>query len=425
MSEQSMNSRHAFLIARRYRVLIGIVAAVGLLGGVGYAVMTPPKFTSQSLVVVPPGNISTEILIASSQPVISSAARTLGHGVSAQQLSQEISVQSATNNVLEITASGSSAEQVENAANAVAAEFVGYVGSTGSPVGKISAHILEMAVNATGTSLLKEMVTNAIIGVLAGVIIGFIIALQLSRNDRRLRTRDEISKAIGVPVLAAVSVSAPRDAAGWQKLAEDYEPSPVHAWRLRRALERALAMGASDRGPIEITVLSLSIDRKAVALGLQLAVVASSLGIPTALAVGHQQEAEYAAALRSAFIDQSTAMSRSRDNLLIIAHDNDGVPQLGAALTIVIAVVNSDSPQLPDSLHTASTILGVSAGVVTADQLARAASAVVDTGSRITGILVADPEPTDDTTGLVSSRSGQEHIKEAMSAADTRRGSRA
>jgi capsular polysaccharide biosynthesis protein len=420
-----MNSRHALLIARRYRVLIGIVAAAGLLGGAGYAVMTQPKFTSQSLVVVPPGNISTQVLVASSQPVISAAARTLGHGVSAQQLSQEISVQSATNNVLEITASGSSAGQAENGANAVATEFVEYVKSDSSPVGKISAHILETAVTAAGTSLLQEMVTNAIIGALAGVIIGFIIALQVSRNDRRLRTRDEISKAMGVPVLAAVSVTAPRDAAGWQKLAEDYEPSPVHAWRLRRALERALAMGSSGRGPTEITVLSLSVDRKAVALGLQLAVVASSLGIPTAMVVGHQQEAEYAATLRNAFIGQSTAMSLCRDNLLIIGHDNDSVPKLSAALTIVVAVVNSDSPQLPDSFQTASTILGVSAGVVTADQLARAASAAIDTGSRITGIIVADPEPTDDTTGLVSSPSGQEHIKEAMSAADIRRGSHA
>jgi hypothetical protein len=425
VSEQSMNSRRALQVARRYRVLIGIVAAVGFLGGAGYAIMTPPQFTSRSLVVVPPGNISTQVLIASSQPVISGAARTLGHGVSAQQLSQEISVQSATNNVLEITASGSSAEQAENSANAVAAEFVEYVDSSSSPVGKISAHILEAAVGAVGTSLLQEIVTNAILGALAGSLIGFIIALQIRRNDRRLRTRDEISNAIGVPVLAAVPVTAPRDAAGWKKLAEDYEPSPVHGWRLRRALERALAMGSSGRGPTEITVLSLSVDRKAVALGLQLAVVASSLGIPTALVVGQQQESEYAATLRSAFIGQSTEMSRYRENLLVIAPDNDSVPKLGATLTIIVTVVNSDYPQLPSAMQAGSTILGVSAGVVTADQLARAASTVVDTGSRITGIIVADPEPTDDTTGLVSSPSGQEHIKEAMSGADTRRGSRA
>jgi capsular polysaccharide biosynthesis protein len=420
-----MNSRHALQIARRYRVLIGIVAAVGLLGGAGYAIMTPPQFTSQSLVIVPPGNISTQVLIASSQPVISGAAQALGHGVSAQQLGQKISVQSATNNVLEIIASGSSAEQAENAANAVATEFVEYVGSNSSPVGKISAHILETAVSAAGTSLLQEMITNGIIGALAGALIGFIVALQIRRNDRRLRTRDEISNAIGVPVLAAVPVTAPRDAAGWRKLAEDYEPSPVHEWRLRRALERALAMGSSGRGPTEITMLSLSGDRKAVALGLQLAVVASSLGIPTALVVGHQQESEYAATLRSAFSGQSTAMSRSRENLLVIGHDYDSVPKPGAALTIIVAVVNSDSPQLPSSLQTGSTILGVSAGAVTADQLARAASAAVDTGSRITGIIVADPEPTDDTTGLLSSSSGQERIKEAMSTAHTGRGSRA
>ena len=52
-------------------------------------------------------------------------------------------------------------------------------------------------------------------------------------------------------------------------------------------------------------------------------------------------------------------------------------------------------------MRTTATVLGVSAGAATAEQLARVAvSAAVD-GREIVGILVADPEPADNTTGRI------------------------
>jgi hypothetical protein len=46
-------------------------------------------------------------------------------------------------------------------------------------------------------------------------------------------------------------------------------------------------------------------------------------------------------------------------------------------------------------------VVGVSAGAATAEQLARAAVVAAGDGRDITGILVADPEATDQTTGRV------------------------
>ena len=46
-------------------------------------------------------------------------------------------------------------------------------------------------------------------------------------------------------------------------------------------------------------------------------------------------------------------------------------------------------------------ILGVSAGAATAEQIAQLAVRAAAHGHGIAGILVADPEPTDHTTGLV------------------------
>jgi hypothetical protein len=85
-------------------------------------------------------------------------------------------------------------------------------------------------------------------------------------------------------------------------------------------------------------------------------------------------------------------------------------------LTVVVAVVDNRSPQVPDTIHTTAALLGVSAGAVTADQLARAAVSAASNGREITGILVADPDPADATTGRVPQlgRRGQRRMPTRM-----------
>src|SRR5207245_167977 len=63
------------------------------------------------------------------------------------------------------------------------------------------------------------------------------------RQDRKLRERDEIAGAIGVPVLASIPVVHPSDTAGWTRLLQEYQPAVVHAWNLRKALRY---IGVSD-----------------------------------------------------------------------------------------------------------------------------------------------------------------------------------
>jgi hypothetical protein len=56
---------------------------------------------------------------------------------------------------------------------------------------------------------------------------------------------------------------------------------------------------------------------------------------------------------------------------------------------------------VPDTMRTGATVLGVSASAATAEQLARVAMAASLGGRDVAGILVADPEPTDHTTGVI------------------------
>jgi hypothetical protein len=158
-----------------------------------------------------------------------------------------------------------------------------------------------------------------------------------------------------------------------------------------------------DDGPFSVMVLSLSSDSGALALGPQLAVFAASQGIPTLLVIGPQQDATATATLRTACAASLSEASMRHGMLRLIAYDEGGGfdMQPDTALVVVVAVVDSRAPKMADTMRTSATVIGVSAGAATAEQLARAAVVAGADGREITGILVADPDPADPTTGRI------------------------
>jgi capsular polysaccharide biosynthesis protein len=427
MSEQALNLRRSAHVVRRHKILVGSATALGLLLGSAYSVQHPPLLTSTAVVVLPaavqsagsatgPGAgapatggpdpyMATQIVIAGSDPVLSGALHQLSPTMSLQALRTKIGVTSPATGILSISAKGRTATQAEATANAVAGSYTAYVGSRTSLAGLVSAHVLDSAGSASGTAAVKQLVFDALIGAILGALIGIILALVIGRRDRRLRECDEIAGSIGIPVLASFPVDHPRDPAGWTKLLEDYKPGDLDAWRLRNAL-RQLGMAGfnvnsdSDGGSSSLAVLSLSSDPGAMAVGPQLAVFAASLGISTTLVIGTQQDTDATATLRTACDVPAPASSKRSSYLRVAVSDGGPATRLpGAALTIVVAVVDAHNPKVADTMHATTTVLGVSAGGTTAGQLARAASSAAADGREIDGILVADPEPTDHTTG--------------------------
>ena len=334
----------------------------------------------------------------------SRVTRWLRPSARASVLRSRVQVKSLTPNVLSISAKGKTAAQAERTTNAVANSYVAYVRAANSAVGPVQAQLVEAATSATGMSVPGYLLVTAGPGVLLGVLIGAIVALAISRRDRRLRERDEIANAIGVPVLASIPVGHPADAGRWTKLLEDYEPSVVHAWQLRNAMRYlrqtdVISANGSNGNGFSLAVLSLSSDRGALALGPQLAVFAASLGIPTTLVIDPQQDANALAQLRAACAAPPSSR-RSSKLQVAVTDDHHGGRQPAGALTVVVAVVDSRAPRVADRMRTSATVLGVSAGAATAEQLARVALATDDRG-QIDGILVADPDPADRTTGRV------------------------
>jgi hypothetical protein len=269
----------------------------------------------------------------------------------------------------------------------------------------VSAKELAPAITATGSSPVERMVIYALLGAVAGLIIGSLAVLLLGRNDRRLRERDEIARSIGVPVLASFPVAHPTDASGWTKLLEGYNPAAVHALRLRQALQQLGAASVNGHGAgrdgSSFTVLSLASDSGALALGPQLAVFAASQGTPTTLVIGPQQDADATATLRTALAAAPSESSKRPSLLRVVVTESAADLQSDTALTVVAVVVDGSNPQVPDTMRTGATVLGVSASAATAEQLARVAMAASLDRRDVSGIIVADPEPTDQTTGVI------------------------
>jgi hypothetical protein len=403
-----MNLRTFMRIIRRCWKVVALATVLCCGLGVAYTILRPPLPVSEALIVLPPAtrNIGTEVVIASSNPVLTRAMQEVNPGVSLSTFRSRVQVTSLTSGVVEISAHGATAAQAEETANDVADSYISYVGAPSSPGGLVSGHILQRATTATAVGLGKRVTVYGGLAALLGALLGAVAAVSISYRDRRLRLRDDIADAIGVPVLASIPTGRPADAASWLELLERYTPGAVHAWSLRKAMQ---LLELSDGTPGSVAVVSIGSDKGALALGPQLAAFAAGLGIHTELVVGPQQDADATATLRTACAMTS---AQSLSHLLRVSDGNDNFEtETGVALTVVVAVVDSRAPRLANTMRTSTTILGVSAGAVTAEQLARVAVSAASDGRDIAGIIVANPDSTDRSTGRLPQATRALHRK--------------
>ena len=405
MSGQALDLRRSIQIVRRYWILVGVAAVLGLLASAGYAMLNPPGLTSNALVVLPTSTrqMATQVVIAQSEPVLMRAQLQADPGLPLVTLRSRIQVKQLTGNVLSISGQGRTAAQAERLTNAVADSYMNYLRTGESLLGTTNARLLAPAATATGSSLPFHLAIFAGLGVLIGALAGAVLALALGRSDQRLRERDEIADVMGVPVIASVATGHPSDPEGWAKLLQEYEPGVIHAWSMRRALNQLGLVDLDLHGPgagadSSLAVLSLASDRKALAAGPQLAVFAASLGIPTALVIGSQQDEIATASLRAACATVSAQQTGRPANLQIIVAEQGNISRLDA-LAVIVGVVDSQAPRVTDTMRAASTVLAVSAGAATAEQLARVAVSAAAAGRSFAGVIVTDPDSTDQTTG--------------------------
>jgi len=322
------------------------------------------------------------------------------------------------------------------------------------------ASVVQPATPATGPDRLPVLIFWAAAGALLAAAAASMAVVIRARRDPRLRVRDDIADALGSSVLADVRSRPRRSVAEWSALFETYVAPPVDAWAFRQLL-RALAASAEGGGPARtgsgrspgrvdhprsLTVLTLAGDRKALAIAPQLAAFVASLGLTARFVIATADDA--AASLRAACSGERAAELRagllldarsesyqplhlvpqragrdSFDDLLAATRGNDRgdnqegeevgddagsepVSRLAAKprhsapdLTVVLAVLDPGEPTLDAVPSTAVTVLAIAPRVGSREDLARLAVAVDDAGRRLDGVVVADPDPADRTTG--------------------------
>lgn len=286
--------------------------------------------------------------------------------------------------------------------------------------------LIQEASPAERPGMVERFVLFGLLGLAGLTLLVAVLLSVFGRRDRRLRMRDEIADALGSAVIGSIHSQVPQTVSGWSSLLSSYTPATVDAWALRQALRHLVAGEAGlgilrgdqrddrrdDRAdpevhhPVSITVVCLSDDSRALAMGPQLASYAASAGVLTQLvaAQGHASSAALWGACARENRDEEV-----RPDLWVATRSPR---DREADLTVVLAVVDRRKPELFDLPETSVTILAVSAGSATAEDLARTAVTADDANCRIAGIVVADPDDLDRTTGrlLQTERSQEAHL---------------
>lgn len=140
MSEQPLDLKRSLAVARRHRRALAAFALAGLAGGAAYAFVRPPTPTASALVLLPPAppssttnnasqDTKTDIVIASSLPVLEQAARETKPQISPDTLKHHVSVSSLSDDVLRFEAKMPNGPSAVDAANAVAQSYISYTTS--------------------------------------------------------------------------------------------------------------------------------------------------------------------------------------------------------------------------------------------------------------------------------------------------------
>ena len=261
--------------------------------------------------------------------------------------------------------------------------------------GTLSAGATRVLQNAAIVPTSKtQLVLYPAMGAAAGLFGGCLFVFFRSRRDRRLLLRDEMAAAIGLPVLASLESSSCKSTKDWRRLLEQYRPSPVDSWSLRRLLHR-LAPTDTEQGA-QLRLLAFADDGPAIAVGVRLAKSATELGISTELAPGEQPSLALLRAACTVLGGPATT-----DAGFKFEAKYTGAEFSSQHLTLSVVAVDETEPAVP--LFSGATLLAVSSGFATAETLARVALAASDAGHAIDGLVVVNPEASDNTAGVVPS----------------------
>ena len=256
-----------------------------------------------------------------------------------------------------------------------------------------TTRVLQMA-TAQSASKYGFPIEAAIMAFALGALGSAIFILVRLDNGHRLRFRDEIARTAGVPVIVSLDAPSCTTVSAWRDLFAERGRATTE-WSLRHVLH---SLSNSGRPRRAVRVISFAGDSPALATGPLLALCAAASGMPTVLLPEATPESEDRSLthLRAAF---ASAEPLNRELPLTLGLDDTG--QDPPEFVVSLVVFHGDSTVLIPS--DAVNLLSISANVVTDEELAQLALQAADSGSVLEGIVVVNPDPSDNTTGFIKS----------------------
>ena len=216
-------------VIRAHWVGVVILVVLGVLAAVGYNLQAAKVYEADASGFFSSGQSSNPgvasladqyaksratsyVSIAKGLDIATAVQKDLGVTTSPSALAAAVSVTNPDNTVLISVAARSSTGQGAVAlANAWITELSAKVGLTEHTT-LTSKHGLRLtpspSADAPTTPVLPRTKVNLVLGLLVGMLLGFVYALVRKQFDRRLRSAEEVEKAFGIPVIGLVPQSS-------------------------------------------------------------------------------------------------------------------------------------------------------------------------------------------------------------------------
>lgn len=220
-----MKLKEYLRIMRRNLALLIIVTVLGSAAGLGYALLRPTTYTSQTemfATVSTSGDpyqmqmassflqerIQTYVDMAGSRPVLEPVIERLGLDMTPEQLDKQVSAFSDPRTVLiTVQATADTPQGAADLADAVASSLVTVIDGLENPgdrgTGQIELKVSNPAVPETHPDGLPLWMCVGI-GLVVGAAIGLGLALLRTNLDGRLRSKEDLDAITSAPVLAAI-----------------------------------------------------------------------------------------------------------------------------------------------------------------------------------------------------------------------------
>ena len=406
------------ILRQHWRVLIAIASA-GVVVATAWGLVQHPDQRAVALVKLPPGasappgpsrDVKTEVVIATSVPVLKAAGATLRPPMTPQTLKAHVRASAVGTEIVRIEARMPAGAKAVQVANAVASSFVthtkaesaelvrGYHSTNETDAGQLlaflalgSTEVLQPAIRTSPRSLSSMLMTDAAMALVA-VVFAVLFVLIHWRSDKRLRSRDEIANAVGAPILGSLVTECPKNTAGWIRRLNHEEPCSPSTGSARRILVELLR-SPPDR-TTRIDVLTFAGDRDSACAAVDIALTAAEQGIPTGLVLTGPDSQEPVA--------KAVAAAGTQQGGLVFGADLLDPSLEHVQLLLNVMVVDAHTVPTLDS--GADTILVVSPGAASIDLLTRVAHASHRPSRGIAGVILVNSDPDDTSAGLSPAR---------------------